>query len=199
MKPKRLVYVEGGGDQKDTRLRCREGFARLMAKSGLERSPKFVPCGGRATVYRKFRATHRKSSGDDCVLMLIDSEDPVSDVERTWDHLRRRDAWSKPVGATDDQVLFMTTSMETWIVADREALRKRFPRNFNDRSLPDLNGIEHRNRNDVFNALRRATNNGYSKTKVSFELLGALDPNVLEQHLPSFRRTRRILNEKLSI
>ena len=196
MKPKRVVYVEGGGDQKDTRLRCREGFAQLMAKCGLKRSPRFVPCGGRTTAYRKFRATHKNSSGDDCVLMLIDSEDPVTDAERTWDHLRQRDGWSKPEGATDDQVLFMMTSMETWIAADRNALRGRFPRGFNENPLPALPGIESRNRNDVLDALRRATNNRYSKGKISFELLGSLDPNVLEQ-LPSFSRARRILNEKL--
>ena len=196
MKPKRVVYVEGGGNEKDLRLRCRGGFAGLIAKCGFKRQPKVVACGGRSEAFRKFRATHKNSSRGDCILMLIDSEDPVTNINKTWEHLRQRDGWWKPEGATDDQVLFMMTSMETWIAADRNALRGRFPRGFNENPLPALPGIESRNRNDVLNALRRATNNRYSKGKISFELLGSLDPNVLEQ-LPSFSRARRILNEKL--
>ena len=130
--------------------------------------------------------------------MLIDSEVPLTgSIEQTWAHLQRRDGWQKPRGATDDQVLFMTTTMETWIAVDWDALRDRFGRDFNEDRLPALHGIEDRNRRDVFNSLRRATNNRYAKDKVSFELLGNLNPDALAEHLPSFARARRILNEKL--
>ncbi len=37
----------------------------------------------------------------------------------------------------------------------------------------------------------------YSKGDQSFTLLGKLNPSTLEAHLPSFARTRRILNQKL--
>ena len=158
--------------------------------------PKLSAVGSRESAFDRFKTALSDTDNSDFVALLIDSEDSITDVERTWDHLRQRDGWSKPEGATDDQVLFMTTSMETWIVADRSALRGRFPRGFNENPLPALPGIESRNRNDVLDALRRATDNRYSKGKISFELLGSLDPNVLEQ-LPSFSRARRILNEKL--
>ena len=158
--------------------------------------PKLSAVGSRESAFDRFKTALSDTDNSDFVALLIDSEDSITDVERTWDHLCQRDGWSKPEGVTDDQVLFMTTSMETWIVADRSALRGRFPRGFNENRLPLLVGIESRNRNDVLDALRRATNNRYSKGKISFELLGSLDPNVLEQ-LPSFSRARRILNEKL--
>lgn len=158
--------------------------------------PRVRALGSREAAFDRFKTALSNPMNSDHPLMLIDSEDPVTNIERTWHHLRQSDGWLKPEDATDDQVLFMTTSMETWIAADRDALRKRFARGFNDRPLPDLNGIENRNRNEVFNALRRATNNGYAKGRVSFELLGALNPDTLQQ-LPNFRRTRRILNEKL--
>ncbi len=42
------VYVEGGGDSKELRTRCREGFSKLVERAGFkDRMPKFVACGGR--------------------------------------------------------------------------------------------------------------------------------------------------------
>lgn len=130
--------------------------------------------------------------------MLIDSEDPVDDIERTWDHLRRHFGWPKPANTTDDQVLFMTTCMETWIAADREALNEAYGRRgMNENALPPLEVLESRSRQDVFNRLRNATGGQYDKGEESFRVLGKLNPGTIEPLLPSFARARRILNEKL--
>jgi hypothetical protein len=45
--------------------------------------------------------------------LLIDSEDTVDMSnnplqQSTWEHLRRRDEWERPLGAEDEQVLLMT-------------------------------------------------------------------------------------------
>ena len=159
--------------------------------------PTLSAVGSRESAFDRFKTALSDMDNSDFVVLLIDSEDPITDVERTWDHLRRRDGWSRPEGATDDQVLLMTTSMETWIVADRDALRNRFARDFNENPLPALVDLERRRREDVYARLRRATNNRYSKGAISFELLGNLNPDTLEQHLPSFQRVRRILNSQL--
>ncbi len=53
---------------------------------------------------------------------------------------------------------------------------------------------------DVQDKLTHATrkcSNAYEKGERSFEILGKLSPAVLEQHLPSFVRVQRILNERL--
>ena len=84
--------------------------------------PKLSAVGSRESAFDRFETALSDTDNSDFVALLIDSEDPITDVERTWDHLRQRDGWSRPEGGTDDQVLFMTTSMETWIVADRSAL-----------------------------------------------------------------------------
>ena len=195
------VFVEGGGDDTSLKRRCRREFSRFLRQSvsiGQTNRLIITASGSRNQAFDQFKTTSSSATtGGYTAMMLVDSEDPVTNIERTWLHLRLRDGWAKPSGATDDQVLFMTTSMETWIATDREALRRRFPRDFNENPLPALSGVEDRPRNDVFNALRRATNNRYSKGKISFELLGNLDPDTMAQHLPSFRRARRILNEKL--
>ena len=192
------ILVEGGGDTTQLRNRCREGFRKLLENCGFrDRMPKLSAVGSRESAFDRFNTVLSDTDNSDFVALLIDSEDPVTDIERTWDHLRQRDGWSKPEGATDDQILFMTTSMETWMVADRSTLRNRFARDFNENRLPPLVDLERRRRDDVLTALERATNGRYVKKAISFELLGALDPSVLQQHLPSFRRARRILNEKL--
>ncbi len=191
------LFVEGGGDSTQLRNRCREGFRKLLENTGFRRRmPRVRALGSREAAFDRFKTALGDPMNADDVLMLIDSEAPITDVERTWDHLRRRDRWRKPSDATDDQVLFMVTSMETWLAADHEALRKRFPRDFNGNRLPDPNRIEDRHSDDVLTALKRATNDRYSKGAISFELLGSLNPDTLQQ-LPSFRRARRILNEKL--
>ena len=194
------IFVEGGGDSNFLKSRCRDGFRSLLEKSGFKnRMPKIHPSGDGGAALKRFRKAIANNVNTDYLGLLIDSEDPVDNINRPWDHLSKRSGtgWRKPEGSSDDQLLFMTTSMETWIAADREALRKRFPRDLNENRLPGLTGLEARRRDDVFTALERSTNRRYTKGQVSFELLGCLNPDTLEQHLPSFRRARKILNEKL--
>ena len=131
--------------------------------------------------------------------MLIDSEDPVSDPERTWQHLKSRDGWDKPDGASDEQVLFMTTCMETWIVADRITLKACYGHKLQENALPPLESLENRSRNEVHEKLVHATrncSNAYRKGKRSFEVLELLSPDTLKS-LPSFARAFRILADRL--
>jgi hypothetical protein len=134
--------------------------------------------------------------------MLIDSEEPLDNdnVSATWRHLSAHDDWQKPQNATDEQVLFMTTCMETWIVADRSTLSAHFGHSLQDSGLPPLDNLERRSRRDVQDALQHATRSGanaYAKGKQSFIILGKLDPEVLARHLPSFVRAKDILHAKL--
>lgn len=194
------VYVEGGGGSKELRARCREGFRKLLTDCGLAgRMPKLVACGSRNSVRDDFNTACSQTAGSNFVAMLIDSEDPVDDIEATWTHLADREGWQRPSGAHDEQVLFMTTCMETWIVADRDALAKHYGHNLQQSALPSLQNLESRLRNDVQEALEHATrncSNDYQKGTRSFEILAQLSPSVLRQHLPSFCRCIRILTEK---
>ena len=135
--------------------------------------------------------------------MWIDSEEPMANIEAAWNHLENVttvDRWIRPPNADDDQVLFMTTCMETWIVADRDALKEHYGHELQDSALPPLVNLELRSRYDVQKKLIHATrncSNAYSKGPRSFEILAKLSPAALIEYLPSFVRVRRILNEKL--
>jgi len=195
-----ILYLEGGGDCKALHARCREGFRRLLERSGFQgRMPRLVACGGREATFGDFAFAHNGRIAA-FVGMWIDSEDVLADLEATWAHLKNRDGWDQPPGAADEQVLFMTTCMETWLVTDRSALREHFGAQLQESALPPLNDLEKRGCHDVQDKLVHATrncSNAYAKGKRSFEVFGKLTPAVLEQHLPSFGRVRRILNNYL--
>lgn len=192
-----VIYIEGGGDSKLLKIRCREGFRGLFDKLDLEgRRPHLVACGGRDAAFEHFRTGMNDEA---FVALLVDSEEPVV-RESQWEHLRERDNWVKPQGATDDQVLLMTTCMETWIVADRVALRRHYGSRLRETALPPTDNLEARTRHEVQTALVRATatcSNAYEKGKRSFRALAELSPNVLSALLPSFARIQRILEDKL--
>ena len=194
------LYIEGG-ESKEDQIRCRQGFRKLLEKAGFSgRMPRLSACGGRTSAFDDFETAHASRKVGHYVAMLVDSEDPVKDLERTWDHLKRRDNRDKPSGAVDEQVLFMTTCMETWIVADRAALREHYGGELQENALPGLNDLEKRERRDVHDKLVHASrncSNAYSKGRRSFEVLAALDPAVLKDRLPSFARVDRILRAKL--
>jgi len=201
-----IIYIEGGASgsfSRDLCIRCERAFHKLLDRMGFTgRKPRLVACGGRGDVMDSFRTAHNTGSAG-YVAMWIDSEEPMTDLEQAWKHLAEVTsvaAWEKPEGAEDDQVLFMTTCMETWIVADRATLREHYKQKLNENPLPHTNGLESKGRHDVQDRLERATNdcqNAYAKGKRSFDVLAKLNPAVLKQHLPSFDRIGRILNEKL--
>jgi hypothetical protein len=124
----------------------------------------------------------------------------LTDLDATWSHLKIRDGWDKPPGSENDQVLFMTTCMETWIVADRDALAKHYGSEFQESALPSLVNLESRSRQEIQNDLSHATrncSNTYKKGKRSFFVLEKLSPDKLESNLPSFARVKRVLEERL--
>ena len=193
-----FIFVEGGGDSKELRTRCREGFHKLFEKCRLPQSIRLKARGGRDAAFDSFKTAHNGKAPGEYVAMLIDSEEPV--LATPWEHLRRRDpSWIKPLGATDEQVLLMTTCMETWIVSDRATLRLHYGGSLNENPLPSAVNIEQRPRDIVQESLSSATRscgNAYQKSRRSFEILGKLNPEALKD-LPSFARMRRILQERL--
>ena len=201
------VYVEGGGDRAELKSRCREGFAKLLAKAGFAgRLPRVVACGSRNAAFDSFRTALRSTS--DYPILLVDSEDtvrdanlPDADPSGAWRHLSERDGWTRPDGAEDHQAQLMVTSMETWLLADRQALVAYFP-NMNTRALPPDTELENRRRQEVLSALENAarpsTKGNYSKARDSFAVLAQANPDALKNRLPHFRRLLETLETHLS-
>ena len=81
----------------------------------------------------------------------------------------------------------MVQVMETWFLADREALRSYFGPLFVENALRKWPKLEDLSRETVLDALDRATAqcpNPYSKGKTSFGLLARIDPTLVEAACP---------------
>ena len=196
------IYVEGGGESKELKSRCREGFSKLIKKLGfVGRMPTIVACGGRNDAYNSFNTSMTLAKYDEYPILLVDSEDPIS-RDRPWDHLKVHDNWDCPVGAEDDQAQMMATCMETWIMADHEALHKVFGSCLREGNLIPVNDLEERSRQELLEALKSATNNcgknkGYDKGKRSFQILAELNTRSLEKNLRYFCRFKETLGRHL--
>ena len=181
------LYVEGGGDSKTLRTACREGFGTFIEKAGLSgRMPRIVACGGRDEAYDKFKIAH--ASQDGTSLLLVDAERPV-DQAGAWEHLQGApDEWPRPGGAADDQCHLMVQLMESWFLADRDALEEFYGQGYRENALPQNPQIERVAKDDVLDGLDRAARDtskrGYDKGAHSFEILAKLDPEKVKDASP---------------
>ncbi len=190
------IYIEGGGDSKDLHIRCREGFRRLLEKCGFEgRMPRLFESGSGYAALQDFTpALAGSASSGIYPMLLIDSEEPIatpSSPSQVWDHIVARWRGCRPPGSADDQAQAMVTCVETWVLADRGALRHHYGSELQESPLLPETGLEARARGDVQDALERATRNcgrdrSYAKGRRSFVILAELDPETLKLHLPHF-------------
>ena len=193
------LYVEGGGDRKALRRQCRKAFKRFLEDAELGGGmPRIVACGGREKAFKGFLADLRNKQHSDSVILLVDSEDPVTG--NSWAHLKNRDNWDRPEGAEDWSAQLMVQCMEAWFLADKECLAKYFGAGFNRRALPANSRIERIPRKDLIrgleNASRHCTGKGmYSKGKHSFEILARLRSARVIEASPHAKRLVNTLRD----
>lgn len=197
------VYVEGGGDGKDLRTRCRMGFSCFFENANLAgRMPRVIACGDRGTAYDRFCTALRAKGVNEFIVLLVDSEYPIADSTGTWDHLAGRDSWNTPPDATDDQAHLMVQCMEAWFLADKDSLAAYFGQGFNPNVLPARREIQEVAKTDVLDGLRNASRQSrkgvYGKGSHSFGILAQIDPAKLLAVSPHAERLIATLRKKAS-
>lgn len=184
-----VVFIEGGGD-KDQKLErlFRRSWTTFFKAAGLEgHMPKVVRGGPRHRTLDLFAREVGNPSQRRVPLLLVDSETAVAVGHSVWQHLHERDEWNRPPDARDDQMFLMVQAMDTWLLADRAALRRYFGACFRENALPQWPALEVVPKPDVLAALARATaacKRPYDKGKISFELLAMIDPALVEGACP---------------
>ena len=189
------LYIEGGGEGKDLRARFREGWKKFFNTAGVGGRTKIVRGAGRRQTFDRFATAVSDSSPGTIPFLLVDSEGPVVPGHSVWQHLHARDGWIRPEGAGDDRAFLMVQVMETWFLADREALRSYFGTGFGENVLRAWPNLENVPKPKVLEALGRATascRKRYSKGRVSFELLAQIDSARVEAACP---HAKALLNE----
>ena len=150
-----------------------------------------VPCGPRSETYKRFREAVNRNRTRKSVanILLVDAETEVTTGARV--HLTNQEGWD--LGTADDEAVhLMVQAMETWIVADQEALADYYGQGFNAGSLPSRQDLEQEPKAQVEKALRNATRRTrkrtYHKIKHASELLGRIDPARVRARCPSCKR-----------
>jgi hypothetical protein len=164
----------------------REGFSEFFKELGatLGLAPKFIagkadPCG----VFLLALETHPGALN----ILLIDSERP--------DDGKLFETICQPKGIdarSRDHVFWMVQCMEAWFLADAEALRQYYGKDFRENAVRLNPEVEEIPKKDVFEALRTATKDTskgrYHKTKHAPFLLKLIDPALVKQASAHCRR-----------
>ncbi len=178
------IYFEGGGDTAEQKAQLRQGLdAFLGAWKTRAREKrwgwKLVACGGRRQAYEAFIHARRHMASGDIILLLVDSEGPVTVGTRAG-HLRQRtgDDWDLS-GVPEDHIHLMVQAMEAWIVADPEALGTYYGQGFRPNALPRRQNLEDETKVDCASKLAAATRDSakgeYHKIRHASELLKRID------------------------
>lgn len=185
-----MIYVEGGGAGKSLRGQLRQGFSQFFERAGLkDMMPRLVACGGRDGAYKRFG--HAQADLNTHAILLVDSEGPVTKTS-SWEHLKDRDGWDRPASVADDQCHLMVQVMESWFLADKEALSDFYGHSFRRKALPQRHDIENVSKQDVFTGLKKATKGTgkrrYNKGSHSFAILAKIDPEKVMDVSPHAKR-----------
>ena len=179
--------MEGGGQNQGTRTALRLGMEAFLAeiKTACQQRNwgwKLVCCGPRNEAYQRFQNA-RKSMDAGILVLLVDSEGDVDGLAPA-DHLAafdRRDFH----GVDGNRIHLMVQTMETWIVADAAALKAYYGRGFREDVLPQHQNLEDVSKDDVAQALDRATQGTekgkYHKIRHARQLLQRINPKTVRR------------------
>ncbi|WP_088242642.1 DUF4276 family protein [Calothrix rhizosoleniae] len=181
------IYIEGGGDGKNTKTPIRQGFSRFFQELGqLARSKKIkwniIICGSRNDAFRDFNNA-LIDHPDAFNILLVDAEAPV--VENSpWEHLKIRDNWIPPAIDKSHSHLMVQT-MEAWMIADIDALKKFYGQEFKENAIPKTKDVEKIDKDTLASSLKKATcsttKGEYQKIKHASKLLEILDTDKVRQ------------------
>jgi len=196
------IYLEGGGDFQDQKAQLRLGMdaflASLKNQVRVKRWKwKLAPCGGRQNAFEAFQNARKFSVDGEIIVLLVDAEAPLTAATRA-EHLRLRqgDGWDL-TGVPEETIHLMVETMETWIVADPQALAAYYGQQFNANALPPNINPEQVEKNSIENALKqatRATQKGtYQKIRHASDLLQRIDPQTVRKKCPNCDRLFQVL------
>jgi hypothetical protein len=201
------IYIEGGGDKKEQKAMLRKGFSKFLESiSNAARHQNIgwniIICGTRSNAFRDFR-NGLKSHPEAVNILLVDAEAPVKKVDSPWQHLKSRDNWDRPVEINDDFCHLMVQTMEAWLLADIDNLKKFYGQGFQESAIPKTNNIETIEKDKLESSLKiasRHTSKGeYHKINHASKLLESLDVDKVRQASRYCDRLFTTLKNKFNI
>lgn len=183
------IFIEGG-HKGMLAAQARQMFTKFLQEKCLfSVRPRVTFCGSRNAAFERFKVA--KKAGANC-LLLVDSEEVADPDIPPWKQKRivEIDGWTRPTNATDRDLHFMASTMETWLVACDVALRAFFGAGFKTAKLPKSINLERVSKGDVHAALLAATRGSdkgeYAKGPHSFKVLAEMDPERIRARCPNW-------------
>ena len=183
------IYFEGDAS-------LRPGFRELFkGLGGAKLRLNLIACG--ADFVADF-ASGVKRNPNALNILLQDAEGPYSPavVQETRRRINRYDSGQR---IADDQLHFMAPLMESWFLADRQALIAYYGQGFAENRLPANHQVEEILKEDVINGLANATRDTakgrYHKTRHAPELLARIDAGRVRAVAPTGARLFRLLEQ----
>jgi Domain of unknown function (DUF4276) len=196
------LHVEGGGNSYQ-QAQLRQSFSeflRELQEQARRRNVRIrvVFWGPRSLTYEACVRSLRQNAGA-VHLLLVDAEGPVSGSPRQ--HLIDGDGWDL-AGIGDDRCHLMVQVMESWFLADPEALSSYFGQGFAANALPPTRNVEQVAKQAVYDSLARAARNTkkaeYDKGRDTPQILKKLDARKVRDRAPHCDRLLTALEEHLS-
>ncbi len=198
------VFIEAGPKGKNSangNTALRLGFEKLFAKQkelfrarGIRLS--LTVCGPRTAAYNAFKSEFDRKQAGKINALLVDSEEALSekgtiDANARKQHLISRvgDQWDLK-GVKSEWVHLMVQCMETWLLADADAMSRYYGQGFHRKSMPERLNLEQEPKADVqskLDAATRPTQKGiYHKVDHASQLLALIDPDLVQKRCPHF-------------
>lgn len=198
------VYVEGGGDRKDTKAQVKQGFRAFLNDLVIlarEKRIRFdvIACGSRNSTLDDFRTalrTHHNAFN----ILLVDSDTPVKTT--TCQHLHNPSRNWDMSSIDEEQCHLMVQVMETWVIADINALEAFYGQGFNKNSIPKTQDIEKIDKAALYSFLEAATRmtqkGRYHKIRHGPEILKRVDVSKVRNAASHCERLFAILEQKIN-
>lgn len=193
------IYVEGGGDNKSTKIALREGFdgflGDLKARARQRRLGWRVVLGGGVDETIKDFQLAQRQHRTAMNILLVDSDGPVEAT--VLDHLAGKLARSSDV--EEGQCHLMVQVMESWLIADVEALERFYGSGFQRSATPNVQDVERVTKADVLagleQATRRTSKGKYHKIMHGGKLLAKVRPREVQAKAAHCKRLFETLAE----
>jgi Domain of unknown function (DUF4276) len=180
------LYVEGSGPTEATRRPLREGMTIFLGElkaraEGKGIKFKVILCRDKDRTVDAFKIAVANDKGNFHVV-LVDSDCAVSAPRLNHYRERFKGSWK---GVVEQSCHLMVQVMESWFVADSEALKTFYSDGFNAKPLPKSKDVETVDKDTVLKALETATRKAkkgkYHKIKHASDLLSRIDPDAVRR------------------